>query len=136
MGELTAHVDLPMEPPALAAARQMVRTVLSVWGFRDPDWVDDAVLVAVELVGNAVRHGNGRLELRVSAEGDQVTISAVDGSAVVPRRRPVDSDGGRGLGIIEALLQAWGVEEYHGGKLVWIRLTPPSPQPGLTTGER
>lgn len=124
--DLTAHLDIPPDGHALAAAREAVRAVLSAWGFRDGAWIDDAVLVADELVANAVRHGGGCLALHVQANGDQVTISAVDGSAVVPRHRVAGSDGGRGLAIIEALSQAWGVADHDGGKRVWVRLLPPT----------
>ncbi|MEU5531095.1 ATP-binding protein [Micromonospora chersina] len=120
---MTARLDLPVGADALAAARQVVHSALVGWGFEDPEDVADAVLVADELVANAVRHGGGCLSLHVHARGDEVTVCAVDGSAVVPRHREPDGDGGRGLGIIEALCQAWGVEDLpDGGKRVWVRL--------------
>ncbi|MGS2619924.1 ATP-binding protein [Micromonospora sp. LZ34] len=115
MSELTAHLDLPVGPDALAAARQAVKTVLTGWGFRHPEWVGDAVLVADELVANAVRYGGGCLRLQLNARDGDVTISAVDGSAVVPRRRDPDGDGGRGLAIIEAVCHAWGVDSLDDG---------------------
>ncbi|WP_406106494.1 ATP-binding protein [Micromonospora globbae] len=125
MSELTAHLDLPVNRDAPAAARQTVANTLSAWGFPDGEWVHDAVLIADELVANAVRHGGGCLVLQIRAARDHVSIAVVDGSAVVPRRRAPDSDGGRGLRIIEALSQAWGVQDHHGGKRVWVRLLPP-----------
>jgi anti-sigma regulatory factor (Ser/Thr protein kinase) len=125
VSELTAHLDLPVNLGALAAARQTVTTTLTAWGLPDGQWVHDAVLIADELVANAVRHGGGCLVLQILADRDQVSIAVVDGSAVVPRRRAPDGDGGRGLGIIEALSQAWGVQDHHGGKRVWVRLLPP-----------
>ncbi|MEU0151314.1 ATP-binding protein [Micromonospora fulviviridis] len=120
---MTAHLDLPVGPDALAAARQVVQSALVGWGFEDLEDVADAVLVADELVSNAVRHGGGCLSLHLHARDDEVTVCAVDGSAVVPRRRDPDGDGGRGLRIIEALCRAWGVEDLpDGGKRVWVRL--------------
>ncbi|MFG1661211.1 ATP-binding protein [Micromonospora chersina] len=120
---MTARLDLPVGADALPAARQVVHSALVAWGFEDLEDVADAVLVADELVANAVRHGGGCLSLHVHASGDEVTVCAVDGSAVVPRRREPDGDGGRGLRIIEALCQAWGVEDLpDGGKRVWVRL--------------
>ncbi|MFG2056131.1 ATP-binding protein [Micromonospora sp. NPDC048930] len=129
MSELTAGLDLPVDLQAPAAARRMVKTTLTAWGFLDPEWVEDAVLVADELVANAVRHGGGRLVLQVHADRDQVTISVADGSAAAPQRRAADSDGGRGLGIIEALTQRWGVQDHQGGKRVWVLLLPPAAAP-------
>jgi anti-sigma regulatory factor (Ser/Thr protein kinase) len=130
MSELTAHVDLPLNETASAVARRSVQTTLFAWGFDDPAWLDAATLVVSELVGNAVRHGGGCLALELHAHEEHVTISAADGSAVIPSRRDdPDGDGGRGLAIIEALSQRWGVEDHHGGKRVWVLLAPhPSPQ--------
>jgi hypothetical protein len=65
----------------------------------------------------------------LSSSDGLVTVTAVDGSAVVPfRRDPLY--GGRGLEIIEALTQRWGVENFEGGKRVWVILGPyPGPDP-------
>ncbi|MEW2382600.1 ATP-binding protein [Micromonospora sp. NPDC047707] len=126
MSELTAHLDLPVGVDALAPARHLVKTALTAWGFEDGQSMDDAVLIADELVANAVRHGGGCLRLQIQA-GSRVTIAAVDGSAVVPRRRDPDGDGGRGLAIIEALCDEWGVTDLDDGhKCVWVRLRPSS----------
>lgn len=126
VSELTAHLDLPAGFDALAAARQVTKAALTGWGLGDREWVDDAVLVADELVANAVRHGGGFLRLQIHARDGRVTIAAVDGSAVVPRRRDPDGDGGRGLAIIEALCDEWGVTNLDDGhKCVWVRLAPP-----------
>lgn len=96
MRELTAKLDLPDGVDALTTTRQVTRTALTGWGLGVPRWVDDAVLVADELVANAVRHGGGCLRLHIHADGKRVTIAAVDSCAVVPRRRDPDSHGGRG----------------------------------------
>ncbi|WP_167493834.1 MULTISPECIES: ATP-binding protein [Micromonospora] len=126
MSELTTHLDLPVGVDALAAARQVTKAALTAWGLGDPQWVDDAVMIADELVANAVRHGGGCLRLQIRATDGRVTIAAVDGSAVVPRRREPDGDGGRGLAIIEALCDEWGVTDLDDGhKCVWVRLAPP-----------
>lgn len=59
-----------------------------------------------------------------SHEGD-VTIFAADGSSVIPRRRQADgAGGGHGLMIIESCSSGWGVENFQGGKRVWVRLHP------------
>ncbi|MCI4066789.1 ATP-binding protein [Micromonospora sp. R77] len=120
---MTAYLDLPVGSGALAAARRVVESTLVGWGFADRQDVGDAVLVTNELVANAVRHGGGCLSLHLHSRSDEVTICAVDGSAVVPRHRDPDGDGGRGLRIIEAVCRAWGVEDLgEGGKRVWVRL--------------
>ncbi|RKN38630.1 ATP-binding protein [Micromonospora endolithica] len=128
MNELTTCLDLPLGPDAPAVARRAVRSALDDWAGEDRDWLDDAVLIADELVANAVRHGGGCLQLQIRVHGQDVTITAVDGSAVVPRRRSADSEGGRGLAIIETLAQSWGVTDLDDGhKAVWVRLAPIRP---------
>jgi anti-sigma regulatory factor (Ser/Thr protein kinase) len=122
MSELSARFDMPLSAYAPRMARRAVGAVLAGWGFTEPEWLDDASILVSELVANAVNHGGGCLELRVQAHGDRVIVSAADGSSVVPRRRSPDDAGGRGLALIEALGAGWGVEDYEGGKRVWIEL--------------
>lgn len=125
MSELSARFDLPLGPEAARAARHATRTVLHSWGYCHRAWLDHAEIVVSELVSNAVKHGGGCLSLDLQAHEEHVTVAAADGSAVVPRRRDEpDSDGGRGVLIIEALSTRWGVHDHQGGKRVWIQLRP------------
>ena len=128
MSELRAVLDLPLGQHAATDARHAVEAVLRSWDLSSPAWLFDAVLVVSELVTNAIRHAGGCLELRLTAHDRQVTISVADGTSVIPRRRASDTAGGRGLTLIEAAAQEWGVEDHHGGKRVWVRM-PPCPAP-------
>ncbi|WP_327011523.1 ATP-binding protein [Dactylosporangium sp. NBC_01737] len=93
------------------------------------------------MVSNVVRQGGGCLALELSAHDDQVTVSVAEGSAVIPRRRDQhgrpDTERGRGIAIIEALSQRWGVDSHHGGKRVWVLLLshPEPPHPVITQPE-
>ncbi|GIF38349.1 ATP-binding protein [Actinoplanes xinjiangensis] len=122
MSELTAHLDVPLDRAAPAAARRAVTAVLAGWGFRDADWLDAAAVVVSELVTNAVRHGGGCLALHLESHDERVIVSVADGSSVVPRRRAPDNGGGRGIALIEALSEGWSVENYRGGKRVLVEL--------------
>ncbi|GIE36375.1 hypothetical protein Ait01nite_094200 [Actinoplanes italicus] len=122
MSELTAHLDVPLDRSAPAAARRAVAAVLEGWGFHDADWLDAAAVVVSELVTNAVRHGGGCVSLQLEAHGGRVIVSVADGSSVVPRRRDPDGVGGRGMALIEALSAGWTVENYQGGKRVRVEL--------------
>ncbi|MEU4426015.1 ATP-binding protein [Actinoplanes sp. NPDC024001] len=124
MSALTAYLDLPLSRDAPAAARRAVTAVLGGWGFRDPDWLDEAAVVVSELVTNAVRHGGGCVALHVEAHDDVVIVSVADGSSVVPRRRDPDGVGGRGIALIEALSAGWIVQNHEGGKRVRVELLP------------
>ncbi|MFF5226095.1 ATP-binding protein [Dactylosporangium sp. NPDC000521] len=132
MSTLTAHFDLPISVGAPALARQAMVTTFAGWGFTDTDWIDRAMLAVTELVTNAVRYGGGRVVLALEADEGHVTISVADGSAVVPRlptnADTIDRDSGRGIAIIAALAERWGVEDHEGGKRVWV-LMPPHPSP-------
>ena len=124
MSELSARLDLPLGVEAPGDARRAVTAVLHGWGFRDPLWLQQAAVIASELVTNAVLHGGGCVELRVQAHEGGVRLSVADGSSVVPRRREPDDGGGRGIAVIEALSAGWGVQDHQGGKRVWVDLTP------------
>jgi anti-sigma regulatory factor (Ser/Thr protein kinase) len=124
VGALTASFDLPLGLDAPSAARHAVGAVLYGWGFQDRQWLLGAQLVVSELVANAVLHGGGCLELTVAAHDATVAVAVADGSSVVPRRRDADENGGRGLVLIEAFSDGWGVHDHEGGKRVWVQLTP------------
>jgi anti-sigma regulatory factor (Ser/Thr protein kinase) len=110
-----------------AAARAFVQQVCHSWELDSPDatLIDRAVLLANELVTNAVIHANTDLVLRLELRGDRLNIAVHDGS---PRLlRAVASDphapGGRGLWLVEQLAHAWGVSRHpDGGKVVWCTL--------------
>jgi anti-sigma regulatory factor (Ser/Thr protein kinase) len=91
------------------------------------DSVDDVVLVASELVGNAVVHTVGQLdELSVSWEIEPVTVvvRVTDTSPTLPRPSSADPNrpGGRGLAIVAAIASDWGVQRSRQGKQVWARV--------------
>lgn len=89
--------------------------------------VDDLLLVANELVTNAVQHAGGPLALRVDLSADAVIVGVTDahgGSAAV---RPGRGNAhGRGLLIVRGISDSWGVTRHRGGgKTVWARLATP-----------
>ncbi|GAA4446004.1 ATP-binding protein [Phytohabitans houttuyneae] len=122
MSELNATLDLPLGNAAPTAARRAVRHMLIAWQLSDADWLDDAELVVSELVTNAVRHGGGCIELSLESHEGRVILRAADGSSVVPRDRGPHDGGGYGIRVIESCSDAWGVDDFHGGKRVWVRL--------------
>lgn len=90
--------------------------------------IDDAELVATELVGNAIRHASqaasGKLDVEWDIDAAGVTIAVSDASTTYPRPRAAHDHepGGRGLTIIEALSDSWGVQPLGVGKRVWAHL--------------
>ncbi|MDG9704417.1 anti-sigma regulatory factor [Streptomyces sp. DH37] len=95
-----------------------------------------AAQITAELAGNAVLHGrvpgrDFRLGLRVTGNGDGVTLrievsdARGDRCPAVPRPpAPVEAESGRGLLLVEALADRWGVETWPPPrKTVWAELT-------------
>lgn len=115
----------------LARAPQTVRTVRSLLWMSFECWrldlsrLDDAALVLSELVGNAVRHGEGDdVRVALHRDGALLRITVDDGSPQPPVPRVVDWDaeGGRGLFIVETLADRWGYEPRPTGKSVWAEM--------------
>ncbi|NHC15024.1 ATP-binding protein [Motilibacter deserti] len=129
MSTLNLSLDLPLRHDASALARRCLVDTLRAWGFADEDWLHDAALLVTELVSNAVRHGGSEVTLDVQANGGHVVVAVVDGSDVLPVAGSGDeqSEGGRGIRIVESLTQSWGIEQRHGGKRVWAVLQPAAP---------
>jgi anti-sigma regulatory factor (Ser/Thr protein kinase) len=105
----------------------------------------DAVAVVAELVGNAIRHARPlpgdviRVAWRVRAgvSHQLLEVRVTDGGAAEePRQRFVgpDSVDGRGLTIVDALADRWGVERDGLGQSVWAELSFPHRAPEPSTG--
>lgn len=97
----------------------------AAWQLEDARFRQDAQLVATELITNAIVHGGGAPSLELELEEGAVTIAVRDGSAALPEPRQATETeaGGRGLAIVAALAESWGVElPAGGGKRVWARV--------------
>lgn len=114
-------VALPRSTAAAASARDHVRgrfgDVLA------PERVADVQLAVTELVANAVAHGTGDIRLRLRVEDGRLYGEVIDeGSGfehAIRERRPSEVTG-RGLGIVAALADSWGV--HNGSTHVWFAL--------------
>jgi anti-sigma regulatory factor (Ser/Thr protein kinase) len=94
-----------------------------------PDDRDVVLLVASELLTNAVQHAASSVEARVEFHERYTRVDVLDDGDGWPRLRHVDplsEAGGRGLSIVDRLSTAWGVEDLIPGKQVWsiIARTP------------
>ena len=126
MSTLTARVDLPPIPRSVPVARHVAREVLAAW--RAPQDTGDVDLLVTELVANVVDHVGGEsvLSLELEYSDGWLRIAVADGSGI----RPVvgelrgDQPRGRGMQIVEAIADEWGVEDVDGGKRVWFVLRP------------
>jgi anti-sigma regulatory factor (Ser/Thr protein kinase) len=116
-------------PSSAAVARRSVQAALLESGAGEDD-AFDAALIASELVGNAVRHAaplpSGHLAVEWSVDRDGYRISVTDGGSqhrVSTRSAGAHETTGRGLTIVAALAQDWGVTNNAGSDhiTVWAR---------------
>ncbi|WNO76647.1 ATP-binding protein [Streptomyces sp. AM8-1-1] len=111
-------------PRCVGLAREELAKTLAAWGMAE---VEDAALVVLsELVTNAVIHARvspGReIETRFQLAGADLRIEVHDSSDVRPRSQDPSSESerGRGLSLVSALADQWGISERDGvGKSVW-----------------
>jgi anti-sigma regulatory factor (Ser/Thr protein kinase) len=118
------NLNLPRDKQAPAAVRQ----AMSSLGAVGPS-LGDAVMVASELVANAVRHSDGvereAINVAVRRFDHHMLISVRDpgGSQREADNRPLIECAAEGLGrrIIEGLTSRWGSEQKH-GYVLWAEL--------------
>jgi anti-sigma regulatory factor (Ser/Thr protein kinase) len=132
-----AGVSLLGSSLAPGAARAMARAALADWSARRLPGAEqltehlaaDALVVVSELVTNAVVHAGTDVDvvLRMEETGTLV-VEATDQH---PSRAPGNTDPetphdpaeyGRGLRLVAALAEAWGITYRPGTKTVWARL--------------
>jgi anti-sigma regulatory factor (Ser/Thr protein kinase) len=118
-----AEAVVPNRPDSTPAARAFLSRLLDGWGLPE-EVIDDASLLATELLSNAVRHGAGTVTLRVEVEDGVVQVSVHDDAAGLPAVQETDqsSVGGRGLFIVQCVADQWGTDVGDPGKTVWFRL--------------
>jgi anti-sigma regulatory factor (Ser/Thr protein kinase) len=124
-------VLLPHAPSSVAVARKRLSSGLADSGVYE-SIVDDASVIVSELISNALRHArplpSGQVRVCWLRRGDLLELEVSDGGAMTePRRGPgtLSSLGGRGLGIVEALSEGWGVRHEDGSTTVWAVLRAP-----------
>jgi anti-anti-sigma factor len=138
--------ELALAPSATApaTARRFVRNTCRRWrldAVEDPNepmarrWVEElvdrAVLVASELVTNAVVHSKGPVRLRLELHKERLHLAVYDPSprllALAVDPGDLEAEGGRGLLIVDQLASSWGVHPSPGGgKAIWCVLERPS----------
>ncbi|MFB8028413.1 MULTISPECIES: SpoIIE family protein phosphatase [unclassified Streptomyces] len=115
------------DPQGLSEARSIVRQALTDWDLAS--LADDAELVTGELLVNVLLHteGGAVLTLEVLPEPvRRIRLSVQDRSSVWPRRRTPGetSTSGRGLLLLDAVAESWGIEPRGEGKAVWCEIGP------------
>ncbi|MFJ5227753.1 ATP-binding protein [Streptomyces sp. NPDC088400] len=112
---------------SIPAAREFTHWALVDWGLSVGTRADDALLCVSELATNALVHGvpPGRgFLLCMRYDGDVLRIEVHDSGGGVPEvgeatEADKDDEGGRGLLLVAAFADKWGVNERQPGKVVW-----------------
>ncbi|WP_307815203.1 ATP-binding protein [Streptomyces sp. I4(2020)] len=128
----TAH------PEEVARLRRVVRLRLTAWG--QDDLVDAAQLCVSELVSNIVTHvgagtpaslalstGGGRLRVEVHDPDTRALPTLVDAE--------LDAEGGRGMALVAALADRWGVQVYDDHKVTWCEFVVRASESATPGGE-
>ncbi|MFF7276601.1 SpoIIE family protein phosphatase [Streptomyces griseorubiginosus] len=132
------RATFPGSPLTPGGARALLRATLGEWAelalpgteFLTDRQSDDAVVVVSELVTNAVVHAGTEVELdcRLETHSGGLVIEVLDHH---PSRSPRDGDTetpygipeyGRGLRLVAALAESWGITYRTGAKTVWARV--------------
>jgi anti-sigma regulatory factor (Ser/Thr protein kinase) len=121
-------VVVPHHPRGAHVARHRLAEELK--SLVSADRLADAAAIAAELVGNAVRHAAPlpgdviRVAWRLLASGDLEIRVTDGGSPSGPQMRVAGPDAldGRGLTIVAALADRWGVERDGLGQCVWAAI--------------
>ncbi|MFE0649432.1 ATP-binding protein [Streptomyces sp. NPDC059534] len=138
-------VELQALPSRIGQVRRIVSAHLRHWHL--DTLVDHAVLGVTELLSNVHRHAqpDKRCTVEIELLLDRLTVSVRDHDPRIPRAAapepfdPVDAldaldayerlaTSGRGLAIVGALSESWGVRPCGAdGKVVWFTLSAPPP---------
>ena len=116
------ELELSATPDAVPAARVLLREVLH--GSALAHRLEDGELALSELVTNAVLHGRDPLAVRVVLAEGVLRAEVADANPVSPSFSMLDQTAvtGRGLLLISAVSDRWGVDPSPTGKVVWFEL--------------
>ncbi|MEV7994691.1 ATP-binding protein [Streptomyces sp. NPDC086077] len=129
----SSSMAVPHGPAGVGKARHRMRDQLRRGGVAE-SVIDDAVLILSELLSNACKHGRplgdslaGDGDVRAAwrvDQGGRLLVEVTDGGGPTrpaPATPSVTAHGGRGLNIITALAEDWGVRDDTQGEVtVWV----------------
>jgi PAS domain-containing protein/anti-sigma regulatory factor (Ser/Thr protein kinase) len=123
-----AHTSIDRgDPRAARTAREFIGEHVSEPGYADLR--ETAVLLVSEVVTNALRHTDGRVDLELWRFADRVRVEVSDETSrgPVPAGSGLLDESGRGVPLMDALSDRWGTSPNGAGKVVWFELDLPHP---------
>ncbi|MGH9088651.1 MAG: ATP-binding protein [Acidimicrobiales bacterium] len=112
----------PPELECVGEARRFVTDALAGWGLDDAQ--PAASMLVTELATNSVLHARTGFRVALSFDGDLLRLGVSDGSTRAPREKAHSHQAttGRGIHLVAAYADSWGVEPAGDGKTVWCVL--------------
>ncbi|WP_285776749.1 ATP-binding protein [Microtetraspora sp. NBRC 13810] len=125
---------MPSDLAAIGTARRLTRDVLCEWDLASVVWHSDPIyevveLVVSELVTNAMVHADAPIVFSLRLLGRRLRGEVADrGQVWAPPEEPPDplDEHRRGLAIVNASVDCWGVDATPEGKTVWCQWDLPS----------
>ena len=123
----SATALLAREATSAGRARRFLDATLRDWSCLEA--ADVAMLLASELVTNALLHAGSGVHLEIHRAAAGVRVEVHDTSRDEPIVRHVSSaaESGRGLALVDALASDWGVAPCRHGKRVWFEVAVEEP---------
>ncbi|MFF9570856.1 SpoIIE family protein phosphatase [Streptomyces sp. NPDC014685] len=120
--EQVARWPVATDPAAVAGVRKKVAQWLTARGLYEEAFTTELILS--ELVTNAVRYGEGPIEVRLLYDRNLI-CEVSDTSSTAPHLRyaATTDEGGRGLFLVAQFAARWGTRYTETGKVIWSEQT-------------
>ncbi|RII08051.1 Histidine kinase-, DNA gyrase B-, and HSP90-like ATPase [Streptomyces sp. YIM 130001] len=123
-------VELQALPSRIRQVRRIISAQLRHWHLEP--LIDEATLGVTELLSNVHRHAgpDKQCTVEIVLRPDRLTVSVHDHDPRLPQVHRAESldTCGRGLALVEAVSESWGMRpEGPAGKVVWFTLPTPVP---------
>ncbi|MBW3537340.1 MAG: ATP-binding protein [Actinobacteria bacterium] len=119
-----ARLRVSSDPSVARELRLLLRRLLASWRIDERVSGDDVELLATEVTANAIRHAGTSATAIVRFLGSRLRVEVGDGSPEMPVKgqASLEAEGGRGVPLVDALSDSWGVIPTRTGKRVWFEV--------------
>lgn len=109
-----------------SARRQVVALVGELGLSISDETLETVELLASEVIANAVQYSAAPCDVVVTRTSGRLRVEVTDTDPTLPSAVAAgpDDERGRGLLLVDALADAWGVRPEPPGKTTWFEITP------------
>ncbi|MFJ7768013.1 ATP-binding protein [Streptomyces sp. NPDC097107] len=125
MYEFTVAAAVEVVP----SARRQVAVLVGTLGLSISDETPETVeLLASEVIANAVLYSAAPCDVAVTRTDERLRVEVTDTDPSLPSAVEAgpNDERGRGLLLVDALADAWGVQPDSPGKTTWFEIAPQS----------